>query len=44
MYEIKDSYNTTVRIQNTLSLNLEIVLESDFSDTAYNLAYVIAVM
>ena len=31
---------TAVGIQNTLTLSLDIVQESDFSDTAYNSAHV----
>ena len=31
--------HTVVRRQNTLTLNLEIVEQSDFSDTTYNSAY-----
>ena len=33
-------YNIAVRRQNTLTLSSKSVEESDFSDTAYNSAYV----
>ena len=40
MHKKINNDNTAVRKQNTLTLILNIVAESDFSDTSYNSTYV----